>query len=213
MPVRQARSGTRGRPPFGRHGGVGRNGSTRSHSGSGSSAVAIPVHATSPTWIRFRRFCYALLAHGDFMLPRNSDSMRLVSSSSKGICPRINVPERRTLFAAVRRVPPGLESQRWRLFARHAARNENLVLVAAGRITGDARPSERNGSRGPASEAQRGYGGEPSWINSDSASAAPFPNHAGYPPGSLPLLLGSIATDHRKDLRRSRPTRYVVVSR
>ena len=43
MPVRHARSETRGRPPFGRRGGVGKNGSTRSHNGSGSSASAIPV--------------------------------------------------------------------------------------------------------------------------------------------------------------------------
>jgi len=48
MPVRHARSETRGRPPFGRRGGVGKNSSTRSHNGSGSSAAAIPVHATSP---------------------------------------------------------------------------------------------------------------------------------------------------------------------
>ena len=61
MPMRHARSETRGRPPFGRRGGVGKNGSTRSHNGSGSSAAAIPVHATSPTRIAFRRFCYALL--------------------------------------------------------------------------------------------------------------------------------------------------------
>jgi hypothetical protein len=61
MPMRHARSETRGRPPFGRRGGVGKNGSTRSHNGSGSSAAAIPVHATSPTRITFRRFCYALL--------------------------------------------------------------------------------------------------------------------------------------------------------
>jgi hypothetical protein len=61
MPVRHARSETRGRPPFGRRGGVGKNGSTTSHNGSGSSAAAIPVHATSPTRIRFRRFCYTLL--------------------------------------------------------------------------------------------------------------------------------------------------------
>ncbi len=31
------------------------------HNGSGSSAAAIPVHATSPARIRFRRFCYLLL--------------------------------------------------------------------------------------------------------------------------------------------------------
>ncbi|MDF2759298.1 MAG: hypothetical protein K0S99_1930 [Thermomicrobiales bacterium] len=66
MPVRHARSETRGRPPFGRRGGVGKNGSTRSHNGSGSSAAAIPIHATSPTRIRFRRFCYTLLGlHAD----------------------------------------------------------------------------------------------------------------------------------------------------
>jgi hypothetical protein len=51
---------TRGAPT--RPGKVGKNGSTRSHNGSGSSAAAIPVHATSPTRIRFRRFCYTLLA-------------------------------------------------------------------------------------------------------------------------------------------------------
>ncbi len=39
----------------------GKSGSTRSHNASGSSATAIRVHATSPTRIRFRRFCYALL--------------------------------------------------------------------------------------------------------------------------------------------------------
>jgi hypothetical protein len=46
MPVRHARSETRGRPPFGRRGGVGRNGSTRSQNGSGSRAAAIHVDAT-----------------------------------------------------------------------------------------------------------------------------------------------------------------------
>jgi len=49
MPVRHARSETRGRPPFGRRGGVGKNGSTTSHNGSGSSAAAIHAHTTSPT--------------------------------------------------------------------------------------------------------------------------------------------------------------------
>jgi hypothetical protein len=48
-PVRHARSETRGRPPCGRRAGIGKNGSTRSHKGSGSSAAAMPVHATSPT--------------------------------------------------------------------------------------------------------------------------------------------------------------------
>ena len=47
MPVRHARSETRGRPPFGRRGGIGKNGSTRSHNGSGSSAAAIPVQSTA----------------------------------------------------------------------------------------------------------------------------------------------------------------------
>jgi hypothetical protein len=52
MPVRHARSGTRGLPPFGRRGGIGRNGSTRSHNGSGSSAAAIPVHVTAPPRVK-----------------------------------------------------------------------------------------------------------------------------------------------------------------
>ena len=45
----------------GRRGGIGKNGSTRSHNGSGSSVTAMPVQATSPTRIKFRRFCYTLL--------------------------------------------------------------------------------------------------------------------------------------------------------
>jgi hypothetical protein len=61
MPVRHARSETRGRPPFGRRGEVGKNSSIRSHNRSGSSATAMPVHATSPTGIKSRRFCYRLL--------------------------------------------------------------------------------------------------------------------------------------------------------
>lgn len=48
MPVRHARSGTRGLPPFGRRGGIGRNGSTRSHNASGSSVEAITGHVTLP---------------------------------------------------------------------------------------------------------------------------------------------------------------------
>ena len=60
MPERHARSETRGLPPFGRRGGIGKNGSTRSHNGSGSSAAAIPLHNTSPKRIRFRQFCYTL---------------------------------------------------------------------------------------------------------------------------------------------------------
>jgi hypothetical protein len=60
MPVRHARSGRRGRPPFSRAGELGRSGSIRSHNASGSSAAVIPAHATSPKGIRFRRFCYTL---------------------------------------------------------------------------------------------------------------------------------------------------------
>lgn len=41
MPVRQARSEMRGRPPFGRGGRTGRSGSMRSHSASGSRTAAI----------------------------------------------------------------------------------------------------------------------------------------------------------------------------
>ena len=47
MPVRHERSETRGRPPLRRRAEIGKNGSTRSHNASGSSAAAIPVHATS----------------------------------------------------------------------------------------------------------------------------------------------------------------------
>jgi hypothetical protein len=39
MPMRHARSETRGRPPFGRDGAGGRSGSTRSHNASGSSVL------------------------------------------------------------------------------------------------------------------------------------------------------------------------------
>jgi len=48
MPVRHARSETRGRPPFCRRGRIGKNGSTRSHNASGSNAAAMPVNTTSP---------------------------------------------------------------------------------------------------------------------------------------------------------------------
>jgi hypothetical protein len=41
MPVRHERSDARGRPPLGRRGGIGKNGSTRSHNTSGSSVAAI----------------------------------------------------------------------------------------------------------------------------------------------------------------------------
>jgi hypothetical protein len=61
MPVRHARSETRGRPPCGRRGGIGNSGSTRTHNGSESSAAVMPVHAPSPTGIKVVRFCYTLL--------------------------------------------------------------------------------------------------------------------------------------------------------
>jgi hypothetical protein len=60
MPVRHARSETPGRPPFGRRGGIGKNSSTRSHNGSGSSTVAIPAHAISPKRSGFQMFYYTL---------------------------------------------------------------------------------------------------------------------------------------------------------
>jgi hypothetical protein len=41
MPMRHARSGIRGRPPFGRVGGTGRSGAIRSHNRSGNSTAAI----------------------------------------------------------------------------------------------------------------------------------------------------------------------------
>lgn len=41
MPVRQARSGTRGRPPFGRSGEAGRSGSMSTHSASGNSTAVM----------------------------------------------------------------------------------------------------------------------------------------------------------------------------
>ena len=56
IPVRHARSETRGRSPFGRRCGAGKNGSTRSHNGTGSSTAAIGVHVTWPTRFSFRRF-------------------------------------------------------------------------------------------------------------------------------------------------------------
>jgi hypothetical protein len=56
MAMRHARSETRGRPPCGPREGIGANGSTRSHNGSGSSAAAMLVHVTSPTTIKFLRF-------------------------------------------------------------------------------------------------------------------------------------------------------------
>ena len=47
MPVRQARSGTRGRPPFGFGGAGGNSGSTISHNSSGSSGLAT-IHLLPP---------------------------------------------------------------------------------------------------------------------------------------------------------------------
>jgi len=67
MPVTHARSGTRGLPPFGRRGEMGRNGSTRSHNVSGSSVAAIAVHITAPQEndflivVRTGRYCYRFL--------------------------------------------------------------------------------------------------------------------------------------------------------
>ena len=70
MPVKHARSGTSGLPPFGRRGGIGKKGSTRSHSASGSSGAAIAVQTTAwhlvdaPMCGADARFCYALLEKG-----------------------------------------------------------------------------------------------------------------------------------------------------
>jgi hypothetical protein len=64
MPVRHARSETRGGPPFGRRGRIGKNGSTRSHKASGSNAAAMPVHTTSQEKISSWRFGYTLLGEG-----------------------------------------------------------------------------------------------------------------------------------------------------
>jgi hypothetical protein len=67
MPVRHARSETRGRPPLGRRGGIGKNGSTRSHNGSESSVTAIAIENIAqhrvdiPIAAAAARFCYALL--------------------------------------------------------------------------------------------------------------------------------------------------------
>ena len=74
MPVRQARSETRGRPPFGRRGGIGKNGSTRSHNGSGSSVAAIAVYATSPKGIKFQKSCYTLFYRRMMAFRASSDT-------------------------------------------------------------------------------------------------------------------------------------------
>jgi hypothetical protein len=62
IPVRQARSGTRGRPPFGRGGGTGKSGSIRFHNASGSSTAAITRRRYCGQWkaSAIRGFCYKL---------------------------------------------------------------------------------------------------------------------------------------------------------
>ena len=64
MPVRQARSGTRGRPPFGRGGGAGKSGSSRSHNASGSSTADMTADLTArqreASMTSAGRFCYSL---------------------------------------------------------------------------------------------------------------------------------------------------------
>jgi len=75
MPARHARSETRGRPPVGRLGELGRKGSTRSHNASGSSAAAIAVQRTSLPRVdslvasAHERFCYVLLVCGWWLAP------------------------------------------------------------------------------------------------------------------------------------------------
>jgi hypothetical protein len=80
MPVRHARCETRGRPPLGHGGGIGKNGSTESHNRSGSSSAATAVHPTSPKRIRFRRFCLHALRdlHRDRRRPAIEHSLPLV---------------------------------------------------------------------------------------------------------------------------------------
>ena len=80
MPVRHARSETRGRPPCVRCGEIGKNSWTRSHNGSGSSVAPMPVHATSPTTIKFRRFCYRPLRS---WVPENPVDDALLGNSSQ----------------------------------------------------------------------------------------------------------------------------------
>jgi hypothetical protein len=62
MPVRHARSEMRGRPPFGRRDGIGKNGSTRFHNTSGSSVAAISRSRYLATRICFRVLLQALSA-------------------------------------------------------------------------------------------------------------------------------------------------------
>jgi len=90
MPVRQARSGTRGRPPFGRGGEIGRNGSTRSHNASGSAAAAISVTLPHCNWL--------------ILLPRPRGSVdgatcaagSLATVDAADLSPTVNCERRRT---------------------------------------------------------------------------------------------------------------------
>ena len=68
MPVRHARSGTRGLAPFGRGGGNVRKRSTRSHNASESSTAAMAVYVTVVElwtyllWLGWgKEFCYTLV--------------------------------------------------------------------------------------------------------------------------------------------------------
>jgi hypothetical protein len=64
IPVRRARSETRGRPPFGRGGRAGRSGAMSPHNGSGNDTAAIHCGryraALNRSKLSSRRFCYAL---------------------------------------------------------------------------------------------------------------------------------------------------------
>jgi hypothetical protein len=57
MPVRVARLGMRRRPPLGRGGGEGNNGSRAPHSSSGRSSLAMAVLPPLPGLPDQRRFC------------------------------------------------------------------------------------------------------------------------------------------------------------
>jgi len=76
MPVRHARSETRGRPPCGRRAGIGKNGSTRSHNGSGRSAAVITRSRYLTQEIRFEKFCYTLLRTAPTRLCISEESRR-----------------------------------------------------------------------------------------------------------------------------------------
>ena len=75
IPVRHARSEIRGRPPCGRRGGIGKNGSTRSYNGSGSSAAITPSRYLTQE-IRIQKFCYTLFAR------RRNNSIDLQENST-----------------------------------------------------------------------------------------------------------------------------------